>query len=79
MNQLSNHKLLFETISGSKLYGTDSEKSDTDIKGVFFLTLQNVFLEKLQKLFLNLLERNMRKIQKKIRIKLIILCNIFLN
>ena len=27
-------RVIFKTVSGSKLYGTDSENSDTDIKGV---------------------------------------------
>ena len=49
MNQLSNHKLLFETISGSKLYGTDSEKSDTDIKGVFLPDIAECVLGKAPK------------------------------
>lgn len=51
MNQLNNHKLLFETISGSKLYGTDSEKSDTDIKGVFLPDIAECVLGKAPKVF----------------------------
>ena len=35
--------LIFETISGSKLYGTDGFDSDTDLKGIFMLpTLEDV-------------------------------------
>src|ERR1700750_541617 len=33
-----NGLLLFECISGSKAYGLDTPKSDTDIKGVFYLS-----------------------------------------
>jgi len=33
----SNGWLVFETITGSKAYGLDNEKSDTDIRGVFIL------------------------------------------
>jgi predicted nucleotidyltransferase len=33
----SNGWLIFETITGSKAYGLDNEKSDTDIRGVFVL------------------------------------------
>ena len=29
--------LLFECISGSKAYGLNTEKSDTDLKGVYYL------------------------------------------
>ncbi len=38
INFLKQHNLiLFECISGSKAYGLNTENSDTDIKGVFFL------------------------------------------
>jgi len=33
----NNGLLIFETITGSKAYGLDTEKSDTDIRGVFVL------------------------------------------
>ena len=50
MNKLiGNNKLLFETLSGSKLYGTDSEKSDTDIKGVFLPNIEDLILGKAPK------------------------------
>ena len=32
-----NGLLVFEVIAGSKAYGLDNEKSDTDIRGVFIL------------------------------------------
>lgn len=35
--------LLFECISGSKLYGLDTETSDTDIRGVFVLPKEQYF------------------------------------
>lgn len=35
--------LIFETISGSKAYGLDSEKSDTDIRGVFVLPKNELY------------------------------------
>ncbi len=38
--------IIFETLAGSKLYGTDSETSDTDIKGVFLPTLEELVLNK---------------------------------
>ena len=37
-------KILFESYSGSRLYGTNSEKSDVDIKGVFLPKLQDLIL-----------------------------------
>ena len=49
MNQICNETLLFETLSGSKLYGTNSEKSDTDIKGVFLPKLNDLILGKAPK------------------------------
>lgn len=42
-------KILFETVSGSKLYGTNSEGSDTDIKGVFLPDLNDLILGKAPK------------------------------
>lgn len=38
-NIKNNGWLIFEGISGSKAYGLDTEKSDTDIKGVFVLPM----------------------------------------
>lgn len=35
--------LLFECVSGSKAYGLDTPKSDTDIKGVFYLPKEQFF------------------------------------
>lgn len=49
MNKICNEMLLFETLSGSKLYGTNSEKSDTDIKGVFLPKLNDLILGKAPK------------------------------
>ena len=42
-------KILFESIVGSKLYGTDSEKSDTDIKGIFLPKIEDLILCKAPK------------------------------
>lgn len=39
-------KVLFVTKSGSKLYGTDNELSDTDYKGIFTPTKNQVLLKK---------------------------------
>ena len=41
----SNCKVLFVTKSGSKLYGTDTPESDTDFKGIFAPTREQVFLK----------------------------------
>ena len=41
--------IIFETLSGSKLYGTDSEKSDTDIKGIFLPDITDCILGKAPK------------------------------
>ncbi len=41
--------LIFKTIFGSHLYGTDSESSDKDYKGIFLPTLDEVYLGKILK------------------------------
>lgn len=41
---MDEQQIIFKTLSGSKLYGTDSEASDTDIKGVFLPTLKELVL-----------------------------------
>lgn len=41
---MDEHQIIFKTLSGSKLYGTDSETSDTDIKGVFLPTMKELVL-----------------------------------
>lgn len=41
--------IIFETLSGSKLYGTNSEKSDTDIKGIFLPDITDCILGKAPK------------------------------
>ena len=38
-------RLLFSTITGSKLFGTESENSDTDIKGIFLPDIRNLILQ----------------------------------
>ena len=43
--------LLFECYSGSKLYGTNSPSSDTDIKGVFLPELDDLILCKAPKVY----------------------------
>ena len=35
--------LLFECISGSRAYGLDTPKSDTDLKGVFYLPVEQFY------------------------------------
>lgn len=42
-------KILFKTYSGSKLYGTNNENSDTDFKGVFLPDLNDLILGKAPK------------------------------
>lgn len=42
-------QIIFKTLVGSKLYGTDSENSDTDIKGVFIPDIQDLILCKAPK------------------------------
>lgn len=42
-------KILFKTLTGSKLYGTNSENSDTDIKGVFLPDIKDLLLNKAPK------------------------------
>ena len=42
-------KIIFEAIVGSKLYGTNSENSDTDIKGVFLPDIEDLILCKAPK------------------------------
>lgn len=39
------NKVVYVTKSGSKLYGTDTEKSDTDYKGIFIPTKKSVLLK----------------------------------
>ena len=42
-------KILFKCYSGSKLYGTDNENSDTDIKGVFVPDIKDLIIGKAPK------------------------------
>ena len=42
-------KILFKTLYGSKLYGTDSENSDIDYKGVFLPNMNDLILGKAPK------------------------------
>jgi len=41
-----NVKVVYLTLSGSKLYGTDTENSDTDYKGIFIPNVDDVLLRK---------------------------------
>ena len=41
-----NSELLYLTYYGSKLYGTDNENSDVDIKGIFISSLDDLILKK---------------------------------
>jgi len=38
--------VIYVTVSGSKLYGTDNENSDTDLKGIFIPSKESVILKK---------------------------------
>ena len=44
-------KILFKCYSGSKLYGTNNENSDTDIKGVFLPDFEDLILGKAPKCY----------------------------
>jgi len=44
-----NVRVVYVTLSGSKLYGTDDEKSDTDYKGVFIPSTDDLILGKAPK------------------------------
>ena len=46
LEKINNFKILYITEYGSKLYGTDNEKSDTDYKGIFVSPLDDVLLKK---------------------------------
>lgn len=46
---MNNEKILFKCLVGSKLYGTDNENSDTDIKGVFLPNKRDLLLGKAPK------------------------------
>jgi hypothetical protein len=41
--------IIFKTLSGSKLYGIDTEKSDTDYKGIYLPTLKEIMLNDFKK------------------------------
>jgi len=41
-----NIKIIYTTMSGSKLYGTDNENSDTDYKGIFIPSVEDVLLKR---------------------------------
>lgn len=41
--------LIVQMVFGSHLYGTDTPKSDTDYKGIFLPTKEQVFLGKIPK------------------------------
>jgi hypothetical protein len=43
-------KKIFETVSGSRLYGTQIDKSDTDIKGVYLPSRESILLQNSEKL-----------------------------
>jgi len=43
---VTGHKLVYLTKSGSKLYGTDDENSDTDLKGIFIPNKTSMLLQK---------------------------------
>lgn len=45
------YKVIYLTYFGSKLYGTDSEKSDVDIKGIFVPSMKDLILKKAQDQF----------------------------
>lgn len=61
MNKIK-EKILFKTYSGSKLYGTNNENSDTDFKGIFLPDINDLILEKAPKHYVfntsNKLEKN---------------------
>ena len=40
------YKLIYFSVYGSKLYGTDNELSDTDYKGIFLPSVQDILLKK---------------------------------
>ena len=44
-----NETVIFKTLSGSRLYGTYNENSDTDIKGVFLPSMHDLILGKAPK------------------------------
>lgn len=37
----TSNKIIFETIAGSHSYGTNTEKSDIDIRGIFYHLMMN--------------------------------------
>lgn len=43
-NMPNGYELLYATISGSKLYGTSNENSDTDVKFIFKPSLEDCVL-----------------------------------
>jgi len=45
------YKVIYLTITGSKMYGLDTEKSDTDIKGIFIPSKRDLFLQKVDDVF----------------------------
>lgn len=48
---METHKIIMTTFFGSHLYGTDTEESDTDIKGVYFSTRDEILLGKINNQF----------------------------
>ena len=66
-------KILFKTLTGSKLYGTNSENSDTDIKGVFLPDIKDLLLNKAPKHY------TIKETHRKILMKHIIHYITFLN
>ena len=54
-------KLIMKTIFGSHLYGTASKKSDTDIKGVYLPTLDDLILQKTGKSINNITKKDVNK------------------
>lgn len=45
------YTVIYLTLTGSKMYGLDTEKSDTDIKGIFIPSKRDLFLKKVEDVF----------------------------
>lgn len=50
-NKIGDNNLVYLIYSGSKLYGTDSETSDTDYKGIYIPTITNIITRKVEPFF----------------------------
>ena len=59
-----NYKIIYLTLTGSKLYGIENENSDTDIKGIFLPSKSDLILSRVKHVYSYSSGNNDKKIVK---------------